>query len=147
MRVHPCWIHSEQVCEPPVPEGCHRILSLGRREGGSWFSSSLQPLVALFFPSEEGRIVASRLAEGWRAAWARGSPWVAWSRPRQGQTLIPHQMGDSLISLSSLKGSFSPKIGIFYREIKKKNPGALICNSLGYQFGSWQEPSLFIDLE
>lgn len=90
---------------------------------GRWelvFFHSSQPLVALFFPSEEGRIVASRLAEGRRAAWARGSPWVAWSRPGQGQTLILHQMGDSLIGLSSLKGSFSPKIGIFYREIKKK---------------------------
>lgn len=66
-------------------------------------------------------------------------------KTQAGQLSDPASDGRCLIGFSSLMAVSLQNIGIFYREVK--NPGALVYNSLGYQFGSYQEPSLFIDFE
>lgn len=63
----PCRIHSEQARKPRtpgVPQGPEPGL-IGRWVWELVFFHSVQPLAALLFPSEEERILASQLAEGW----------------------------------------------------------------------------------
>lgn len=113
-----------QSRHPSLCPGCQRVLHLGWQEGGcgSGFSHySLQPPVPLLF------FFLPRKEESLFPSWLRGSElpgrwnhnWVAWSRPRQGCSLILHQTGDSLIGFSSLTAVPLQKNDIFYREVKK----------------------------